>query len=227
MPHVYGLEHFLYLGFTFLWMGLGFWWIHRHIHTDKQIEWTIRILGVILFLAIMWNRISVCSLRDGFQFFIPSTFCGMSSLLLSISAMTLKKNHPAFHAIAYVGLLGGLLTTFYPDFIGQSTSIFYPMTISGLIHHAIMVFLVLVMFQTKWLVPSMKKWFYLPLGLSLYMTIGLFQITIMGYANAMYIYEPILEGTPLNWFWLGMIFLPYHAVFLWVWETIRKRQLRS
>ncbi|MGD9909757.1 MAG: hypothetical protein AB7U79_04030 [Candidatus Izemoplasmatales bacterium] len=224
MPQVYGLEHFLYLFTVFSIYAVGFYLIHKFIKTEKQVTWLIKGLGLVLFLAIMWNRISVSALRDGWDFFIPSTFCGFSSLALSLGAIFLKKDHPFFHSVAFVGLLGGLLTTFYPDFIGQSDSIFYPMTISGLVHHSVMVFLVIVMIQTKFLIPTKKKWFYLPLGLSLYMTFGLFQITVLGYNDAMYIYHPILEGTALNWFVLGMIFLPYHFIFVSVFDYFRGRQ---
>lgn len=224
MPQVYGLEHFLYLFTVFSIYAVGFYLIHKYIKTEKQVTWLIKGIGLVLFLAIMWNRISVSALRDGWAHFIPSTFCGFSSLALSLGAITLKKDHPFFHSVAFVGLLGGLLTTFYPDFIGQSDSIFYPMTISGLVHHSVMVFLVIVMIQTKFLIPTKKKWVYLPLGLSLYMTFGLFQITVLGYNDAMYIYHPILEGTPLNWFVLGMIFLPYHFIFVSVFDYFRGHQ---
>lgn len=223
MPTVYGFEHFAYLFVSLLILVPTFLWIKKHVHTEKEIRKTIFILGAILFVAIIWNRISVCALRDGFDKFIPSTFCGMSSLLLSISAMTLKKDHAVFHSVAYVGLLGGLLTNIYPDFIGQAPSIFYPMTISGLVHHTLMVFLVIVMFSLGYVRPSIKKWIYLPLGLAVYMCIGIFLMTELGYSDAMYIYSPILSGTPLNWFWLGMIFLPYHALFLLVWERARRQ----
>ncbi len=224
MPQIYGIEHILYLLVVFSLYAIGFVLIKKYIKTDKQIRLLIKGLGLLLFISIIWNRISVSILRDGWAFFIPSTFCGFSSLALSIGTMFLKKDHPFFHSVAYVGLLGGLLTTFYPDFIGQSDSIFYPMTISGLWHHSVMVFLVIVMIQVKFIVPSKVKWIYLPIGLSFYMTFGLFQITVLGYTDAMYIYHPILEGTPLNWFVLGMIFLPYHFVFVSFFDIIRGKK---
>ncbi len=220
MPQIYGIEHILYLLVNvFLFVAL-LYYVNHHIKTPRQLDRFVRIFGVILLIAISWNRYSVASLRSGFGALLPGTFCGASSLALALSSIFLKRNHPVFHSVAYTALLGGLLTIFYPDFIGQSDSIFYPMTISGLIHHSLSVILVVIMLLKGYLLPELKKWYYLPLGLTVYMCYGLFLITMLGYGDAMYIHEPILEGTPLNWFVLGMIFLPVHALFLWGWRAI-------
>jgi magnesium-transporting ATPase (P-type) len=225
MPKVFGWEHFTYLFVVIFLMVLGFIWIQKHIKTEEQIAKTIKVIGLMLFLAIVWNRVSVAYLRDGFQSILPGTFCGATSLALSISAMLFKKDHIVFHCLGFIGLLGGLLTLVYPDYIGQSSSIFYPMTISGLVHHTVMVFLVLVMFQTEFLKPTLKKFYALPFGLCVYMTYGIFLISVLGYHDAMYIYEPILEGTPLNWIVLGLIYLPLHFIFLGAWGILSNRKL--
>lgn len=224
MPKVYGWEHLLYLFIIIFLMTLGFIWIKKHIKSEEQILKTIKVIGFILFLAIVWNRVSIAYLRDGFQSILPGTFCGATSLALSISAMIFKKDHIVFHCVAFVGLLGGLLTMIYPDFIGQSNSIFYPMTISGLVHHSVMVFLVLVMFQTGFIKPTVKKFYVLPLGLCIYVTYGIFLISILGYHDSMYIYEPILEETSLNWLVLGLIYLPLHFIFLWTLEKLSTKK---
>jgi hypothetical protein len=225
MPHVYGIEHFVYLFVTTAIMVISWIGIKKHVKSEDQLTKTIRIIGFLLFLAIVWNRISIAILRDGWNELLPATFCGASSLALSIAAMTLKKDHIIFHCIAYVGLMGGILTLVYPDFIGQSSSIFYPMTISGLVHHSIMFFLVMTMLMTGYLKPQLKKWMVAPVGLCIYMTYGLFLITVVGYHDAMYIYEPILEGTPLTWIVIGVIFLAYHFVFLLVFGILQKKNI--
>jgi hypothetical protein len=227
MPHVYGIEHILYLAAVAILFALGLTLIHRYVRTDRQIEITIRLLAGVLLAAIVWNRLAVAIQRDGFAEILPSTFCGSSSLALSLTVLTLRKDHPVFHCVAYIGMLGGLLTIFYPDFIGQADSIWFSMTISGLVHHTVMVFLVLTMVMTGWLKPTIRKWHDLPLGLAVYMCYGLFLITVLGYSNAMYIYEPVVDGTPLDWFVLGMIFLPVHAVFLLAWgRLVRPKTVR-
>ncbi|HAX03170.1 MAG: hypothetical protein A2Y45_07035 [Tenericutes bacterium GWC2_34_14] len=218
MPTIYGVEHVTYLIIVISLMILTTWFIKRHIKTEKQLRLIIRVIGILLLIAITWNRISVSMLRSGFDEILPGTFCGTSSLFLAISAITLKKNHVVFHTLIYVGLLGGLLTLFYPEFIGQGATFFYPMTISAMIHHTLMVYLALLMLFTGYVKPALKHWIILPIGLSFYMIYGLFLITELNYNDAMYIYHPILEGTPLNWFVLGMLFLIVHVIFLWVWD---------
>jgi hypothetical protein len=224
MPEVFGWEHFLYLAVVIPVMAAGLWWVKRHLRDERRVDMAVKIVGFVLLGAIIWNRLSVAILRSGFNAILPGTFCGTSSMLLSASAIVFKRNHPVFHSIAYTGLLGGLLTLIYPEFIGQAPSVFYPMTISAMVHHTIMVFLVAMMLMTGFLRPELKKWFILPLGLCVYMSYGLFLITVLGYADAMYIHEPILEGTILDWFVLGMMFLAAHALALFVWDRIHKKR---
>ncbi len=221
MPQVYGWEHIIYLTIVIGIMITLFILIKKYVKEEKQVILSIKITGVALLIAIVWNRLSICLTRDHWNF-LPDSFCGTTSLALSLSAIFLKKDHKIFHCVAYLGLLGGSLTLIYPDFIGQADSIFYPMTISGLIHHTISVFIVILMLKTGFLKPQLRKWYLLPLGLSGYMTYGIFLITVLNYDNALYIYEPILSGTKLNWFVLGIIFLTMHAVFLTIWEYAQK-----
>lgn len=220
-PKIYGIEHILYLIICITLMVLGFFLIKKYINTEKKLSWLIRFLGLGLFIAIIWNRTSINIGRESFfASFLPGSFCGATSLFLAIAAMSLKKNHAIFHCLVYVGLLGGLITIFYPDFIGQSDSFFYPMTISGLAHHTVMVFLTIVMIFTGYVKPDFKKWYYLFLGLAMYMCYGLFLITVLNYSDAMHIFTPLLGGTPLNWIVLGLILLPLHLLLLMGWRFV-------
>ncbi len=224
-PQIFGWQHLTYDAVVITLMVLGLIWIYRHVKSEKTARKMIRIIGIVLLISILWNRIAVCALRDGFQFFIPSTYCGVTSFSLALAAIFLKKDHPIFHALVYIGFLGGLLTLIYPDFIVQADSIWYSMTISGLLHHTIMIFLILVLFMTGYVRPSLKKWFILPLGLALYITLGVILITKFGYLDAMYIYEPAIEGTMFDYLGLGALFLPVHALFLWTWDHYLKHKL--
>ncbi|MBN2503830.1 MAG: YwaF family protein [Bacilli bacterium] len=225
MPQVFGPEHIIYLLISIALMIGATYWIRRNVHTEKGMINTIKIIGLMLLVAILWNRTSIALLRDGFRSFLPGTFCGASSLALALSVLVAKKNSPIFHSVAYTGLLGSILTLVYPDFIGQDQSFFYPMTISGLVHHTVMFYLIIVMLMTGYLKPELKKWHLLPLGLSIYMVYGLFLITVVGYGDAMYIFHPILEGTILDWDVMGVLFLALHAIFLIVWEFTMKNRL--
>ncbi|HOP56869.1 MAG TPA: YwaF family protein [Bacillota bacterium] len=223
MPHIYGPEHIIYLFVVIVLMGMGFFLINRHVKTEKQLALAIRLIGGLLLIMIIWNRLSIAILRDGFNELLPGSYCGTSSLVLALAAIFLKKDHPVFHCVAYIGLLGGLATLAYPDFIGQADSIFYPMTISGLAHHTVMVFLVVVMLTTGYLKPMFLKWHYAVLGLALYLVYGLFLIKVLGYGEAMCINRPLLDDTNLYCFQLGAIYLPVHAAFLAIWNLVGKK----
>jgi uncharacterized membrane protein YwaF len=226
MPKVFGWQHLVYVAIAVTIMIISFIIINKKTKTEKDIRNVIRFVGFLLLAAIIWNRISICVNGGTFKHILPESYCGLSSLLLSLAAIFLPRNHKVFHCIAYTGLLGSFLTLVYPDFIGQADSIFYSKTISGLMHHTIMFFLVVLMFKTKFIVPDLKKWYILPLGLCLYVVYGIFLITILDYSNAMYIYEPILPGTPLNWFVLGIIFMGLYMTFLIIWDKKIKPKLK-
>jgi len=217
MPTVYGIEHLLYLTAVALIGGAVLFFVKKHVTTERGVDSAVRILGAVLLAAIVWNRLSIAITRGDFSGLLPGSFCGASSLALAVAAITLKRNHVVFHCIAYVGWVGALITQLYPDFIGQGPTIWYPMTISGLTHHSVMFLLVTMMVMTGFLKPDPKKWIALPLGLSVYMVYGLFLITVLGYGDAMYIYHPILSGTPLNWIVLGPIFFALQGLFLLAW----------
>lgn len=224
VPKIFGIEHILYLIVSLSVMFIGFVLIKKFINSEKKLRWLIRGLGFCLFAAIVWNRTTINWGREVFfASFLPSSFCGATSLFLAIAAMTLKKNHAVFHCLVYVGLLGGLITFFYPEFIGQNESFFYPMTISGLVHHTVTIFLTIVMVFTGYVQPEFKKWHYLFIGLSMYMCYGLFLITVLGYGDATHIYKPLLSGTPLNWLVLGILMLPIHLSLLWGWSVLFRK----
>lgn len=223
MPQIYGIEHIIYLIITISMMVVATLLIKKYVHTEQQLTFVIKIIGGLLLVAILWNRWSVSYYRSGFNAFLPGSFCGASSLFFALSTLFLKKNQAPFHCLIYIGMLGGLITIVYPDFIGQADSVLYPPTISGLLHHTIMFYLAVLMIITGYVKPNLKKWHYLPLGLSLYMTYGLFLVTVLGYGDAMLIYSPILEGTPLNWIVCGAMMLCLHFLFLLGWNRYQRK----
>lgn len=223
----FGVEHFLYdlcVLFVFI---VTFILINRYVKKEKTLSLLIRSLGLLLLAAILWNRISISLERDNVRLLLPDSYCGTSSLVLSLTAIFGKKDHGILHCVGYTGLLGGLITLIYPDFIGQADSIFYSLTISGLLHHTLMVFILLIMFSKGYIKPSLKKWRYLPLGLLIYLAYGLALITQLGLDDAMYILNPALPNTIFNWFGLGFIFLVVHFAFLLIWEALTKKKIKT
>lgn len=205
MPKIWGFEHFTYLAVFTVICIIATILILKFVKTEKMLTITMKIIGGILFACILWNRISICVKNNNAIHLIPESFCGISSLVLSLSLIIGKKDNMFFHFICYLGFVGGFLTSIYPDFIEQSPIFFYSPTISGLLHHTIMLYAVILMLITKYFVPTFKKWYILPLGLCGIMTLGIFEITALGFNDAMQIFNPVLPDTIFTWWFMGIL----------------------
>ena len=178
----------------------------------------MKVIGGLLFCCVLWNWTTLAVKNSNALNLIPDTFCGISSVILSLSMLIGGKDNKFFHFICYLGFVGGLVTVVYPDFIGQSDSIFYPATISGLLHHTVMLYAIVLMIITKYFVPTIKKWYILPLGLCCIMTLGIFEITVLDFGDAMQIFKPILPDTPLYWWFCGLLLLPAAYIAMVIFE---------
>lgn len=223
---VYGLGHIVYLIISILLMVLGIIIIKLVKKEDIYFR-IIKISGIILLILILINRISVTyydvviSKREGYSWLniIPNTFCGLSSLILSLAIIFGKKDNVVLHFISYLGIIGGIITMFYPDFL-ESQNFFDLRSVSGLLHHTIMVWLVIICMLTKYIVPTMKKWSIFPIGLSMVMTFGLFEKDCLHFTKAMQIGEPLLKSAPIftSWYVIGILILILHFLYLFIYD---------
>ena len=55
--------------------------------------------------------------------------------------------------------IGGVITMFYPDFL-ESQTFFDLRSLSGLLHHTVMVWIVIICMLTKYIVPNNEKMGY-------------------------------------------------------------------
>jgi hypothetical protein len=221
MPKIWGIEHIFYLIF---WTILGvatICFIKKKIKDEKTLTIITKCIGLLLFMSIIWNRISIAVVAKSALKLFPESFCGTTSLVFSLAIIFGKKDNIVLHSVAYFGIVGGLITIFYPDFIGQAPSIFHSRTISGLVHHTLTVYLFVLIILTKSFRPTYKKWYAVVLGGTCFMTYGLFLIKVIGLPDAMLIENPILSGTKLYWYAICGIFLLLYGVFIASWEVIK------
>ena len=188
-PEVFGWQHLTYIAIFVVLAVVSLVLIKKFVKDEKVLTIIIKSVAGALFLAILWNRISIAIKNSNALYLIPDTFCGLSS------------------TISYLGGVGGLISIIYPDFLSQNPSFFYSPTISGLLHHTIMFYLVILMLLTKWFVPTLKKWAWLPLGLCCVMTYGLFLMSALGFSGAMNITYPLLKGTIFSWWFTGILLI--------------------
>lgn len=225
MVEIFGWQHLLYVVVALVLGFLGYMMIYKRLKTEEELYKLIRILSAVLLFMIIFNRITVVLLLENGNWirFLPYSYCGISSLVISIGGLIFKKDHPWFHATIFVGFVGATLTLIYPDFLVQDDSFFFLPTITGLLHHTMMLFLIIVMIGTQFVKPDLKKYYLLPIGIMGYLTIGIFLIAKLGYPNAMYIYEPALPGSIFDFIGFGYLLFPTHFIYLWLWGKYKDR----
>lgn len=226
-PQIFGWEHFLILGLSIALAVPSIILMQKYIKDEKSRNIILKVVAGVLLVAILTNRLSLVFRYSKPEWYriIPDSFCGMSSLVLSLAVLLGKKDNNVLHYVWFMALLGGSVTMIYPDFIGQSTSVFYLPTISGLLHHILAVYLVTLLLTFKYVIPTYKKWYCTLFGFTAYITIGAFEIFALGASDAFYMQKPILSGTPLNvWVLIPLYILLYGATIAIIeWIRIKKK----
>ena len=221
-PQIFGWEHITYLAIFIVLAVVSLVLIKIYAKTEKSKNIIIKVVASILLITIIWNRISIAVADNQWHKIIPSSFCGMSSLVLSLACLIGKKNNNVLHYVVHVALVGDILTIFYPDFIGQGPSFLYSNTISGLLHHSIGLYLCILLYMTGYFTANYKKWPNMIIGFMAYITIGAFEMSVFGYNSVFYINDPILSGTPLNIWVIAPIFAVGYVLFFVIYEYIKK-----
>ena len=228
-PQVFGFEHILYIVVTTLIAVICWLLCRRYAKTDKSKSTILKTVGLLLFIAILTNRLSQVFRYDTVRWYciIPDSFCGMTSTVLSLGILFGKKDNVVLHFAWLLGIFGGISTVIYPTFVSQDLSFFYLPTISGLAHHSLSAFAVIMLFTFKYVDITYKKWHWVLLGLTSYITVGAFLMAVFNVSDAFHIAEPLLSGTPLTAWVMGPIYAVVHGLIFLVFELIRCRNDRE
>ena len=222
---VFGAVHLIYLAITIPISCLVIFSAMKLAKTEKSQSLVLKSLAALLFIWILINRLSqVFRYSDvRWEQLIPDSFCGMTSLVLSLAVLFGKKDNVAYHFTWFLGLIGALITIFNPTFLNQGPTVFYLPTISGLLHHSICLVTVIMLLIFGQIHITYKKWYCTLFGFTAYLTVGAFQMSVFGFSDSFHIAEPILSGTPLTaWVMAPLYALGYGGVLLAI-ELIRKR----
>lgn len=223
---VFGWQHIVYLVVFIALATVGLVCAKKFAKNEKSQRIVVKVLAGILLVSIVANRVSI-SLKTGtfdWTKLIPDSYCGMSSLVLSLAVLCGKPDNAVLHFVWLIALLGGTITMVYPDFLGQATSILYLPTITGLLHHSMAVVVVISLFLFNQINVTYKKWFYAVIGFAFYITVGAFLISVLGASDAFHIMTPLLSGTPLTVWVLAPIYAVIYALVLLGFELVRKRK---
>ncbi len=223
---VFGSVHLIYLAITIPISCIGVFLAKKYAKTEKAQNIILKATASLLFIWILINRLSQVYRYSEVRWeqIIPDSFCGMTSLVLSLSVLFGKKDNPVYHFVWALGTAGALITVFNPTFLDQGPSIFYMPTLSGLLHHSLTLVTVAMLFAFGQIYVTYKKWYCTLFGFTAYLSVGAFQMAVFGFEDAFHIKEPILSGTPLTaWVMAPIYALGYGAV-LFIIELVRRRR---
>lgn len=229
-PTLFGIEHILYIVISTIIGALCILLGKKFLKTEMAQTIFLKSLGVLLFIAILANRLSQVFSWGGepdWDDLIPDSFCGMTSLVLALGVIFGKKDNLVYHAVWLLAIFGGVATVAYANFLGQHPSFFFPPTITGLLHHSLSALVVVALFAFKQINVTYKKWFAPLFGLTTYMTVGAFLIGFLGLSDAFHIFTPLISGTPFTAWVMGPIYLVAHGLIFLIFELVRKRKISN
>ena len=224
-PELFGTEHILYIVISTIIGGVGLLAAYKYMKNEKARTIFLKCLAIVLFIAIMANRLSQVFRYDTVRWYciIPDSFCGMTSLVLALAVIFGKKNNPVLHFVWLLGLFGGISTVIYASFVGQNESFFYLPTISGLLHHSFSAMLVVALLMFKQIDITYKKWHYTFFGFTSYLTLGAFLMHTFDLSDAFHIAEPLIPGTPLTAWVMAPMYAAGYAIILVIVERIKRK----
>ena len=222
--NVFGAVHWIYLAITLTLSAVGLFCAKKFAKTEKSQKIILKCIAGVLLIWILINRLSQVFRyqQTRWEQIIPDSFCGMSSLVLSLAVLLGKKDNVVLHFVWFLALVGAVITIMYPTFLDQGPSVFYLPTISGLLHHSISLVMVVALLLFNQIHITYKKWYCSLFGFTAYFTVGAFQMSVFGFSDAFLIVEPMMSGTPLTAWVIAPIYIVGYGVVLLTIELIRR-----
>ena len=224
--NVFGGVHILYLAITLPLSAIGLICAKRFAKTEKSQTIVLKSIALLLLAWIVINRLSQV-FRYGnvrWEQIIPDSYCGMTSLVLSLAVLFGRKDNAVYQFTWSLGLVGAWITILYPTFLDQGPSVFYLPTISGLLHHSLTLVMIAALFLFRQIHVTYKRWYCTLFGFTSYLTVGAFQMAVFGFQDSFHIAQPLLDGTPLTTWVVAPIYAVAYGAVLWIIELIRRRK---
>lgn len=225
----FGVQHILYIILSTALGGGVLWTAHKLAKTEKQRQYVLRLLALLLLAAIVTNRLSQVFRYDMVRWYclIPDSFCGMTSLVMSLGVLLGKRDNAVLHFTWLLGIFGGISTVIYATFVDQGPTIFYLPTISGLLHHSLSAMVVVALFLFNHLHITYKKWYCTLFGFTSYLTVGAFLMQTFDMSDAFHIAEPLLADTPLTAWVMAPMYATAYAIILLAVELVRRKKRKN
>lgn len=226
---VFGGIHWIYLLISVSVTVIGLFLAKKFAKTERSQKIVLKCIALALFAWILTNRLSQVFRYSNTRWneIIPESFCGMTSLVLSLAVLFGKKDNAVYHFIWFLALVGGVITVMYPTFINQGPSVFYLPTISGLLHHSLSIAMVVALLMFKQINITYKKWYCTVFGFTAYFTVGAILMTVLNYSDAFHMVEPMIDGTPLTAWVAAPIYVVGYGLVILIIELVRKLKLKK
>ena len=228
MPaELFGIEHILYIIISTVICGSFVVLAYKFAKKENIKVIILKVVGILLFISIMTNRLSQVFRYSDTRWYLifPDSYCGMTSLVLSLAVIFGKKDNCVLHFVWLLGIFGGISTVIYATFVGQGPTIFYLPTISGLLHHSFSATLVVMLLLFKQINITYKKWYYSLFGFTCYLTIGAFLMSVFGMSDAFHIAEPLIPDTFLTTWVMAPMYAVGYALILIIVEILKKKKI--
>ena len=178
-----------------------------------RVTWTIRCIYIVPVESFNWWGL------------IPTTVCGMNSVILPLCILFGKKNNILLHYLVYSCILFSLITLIYPSFITEEY-LLEPDVVSSMLHHSFGMFLSMLLIKSKYFIPDIKKWWVFPVSYIIYMGIGCIEVYVFGLPEGMNITYPLFSILPniTSWWGIGILGTIYVVIFILIYNLITNKK---
>jgi len=224
MPKIFEIEHILYLTISILLLTATGIILKKKIKDEKSIKIMFRILGLFGLIFILSSRITLSIDKNNILLLFPDSFCSMTSYLVAIGLLFLNKDNFLLHITWLLAIVGNICSLLIPDYLADGPTIFYPTTITALMHHSFTLFEMIMVFIFKYITLTMKKAWTQLLLILFYIGSGLFLVYVLKAPDAYYINNPAVVNTPLNVWLMIPIYISIYFAIIMIIELLKKHK---
>ncbi len=185
--------------------------------TERSKITVIKVTAGISLLSTILSRFIYNDWTPSLIDFLPNSFCSTMGFVMPLFVLFCKKDSKNLYFALFSGFIGGVLTLFSGDNVGQER---VQNTFISFLYHGLMITLAILCFAVKYSKPSLDKVPRVFIGLSVMVVYGVFSNQVLGYSNNMYLNAPLLEGTPFTWWVTGILMIIIAIVTSLIYEAI-------
>lgn len=240
---IYSWQHFLLVGILLALMALGIFLIIKKIKTDKSRYIFFAILSGISLALLIAGRISHIyhNIQDktmvecwgeqrpyNWFMLLPDSFCSIVSLVSPIIIICKKyKNNKFLEATYVIPFLGMASNLIYPEYLSRLP--FWEFrTWFAVIYHAIMGYLIIALMITKDIKPKLKNWYYMPIAIAFFITLGMFELTCLHFCEAFNLTHHLVEGNIItSWYFICLGYILSDLLVRLVYFLVERHQNKN